>query len=514
MHFKIKRLGLASGRMPEVILGDDDAFALGAKPGDRVTLMKPGSGRHMTGANDIVVATVDLATGSGIVARGEIGLYDEVVSRMKLVGNENLIEVILSARPRSYDYIKEKIHGKMLSAREIQDIINDCTNGNLTQVEMAAFVIGLEINGASDDEVVNLTEAMARSGEILDFGPDVFDKHSTGGVPGNKVTIVIVPIVAAAGLFIPKTSTRAITSPSGTADSMEVLAKVAFTKDRLLEILKNELCGIFWGGAIDSAPADNALINVEKPLSMDPFPLMIASIICKKMSLGVKKLVLDVPCGKGTKFPTVENGKQFAYRFKEIARRVGIDATCLLTLANQPIGHAVGPALEAREALSLLMNINNGPSSLMNKSTELAGVLLEMGGKAPEGKGKELAIEILRSGKAYEAMKRMIKAQGGDPEITPADIKVGPHVSEMRATVAGHVVSVENKEINRIAKIAGCPASKGAGIVIEAKIGAKVNVGDVIFRIYSDNENRLKEAVEYYNAHPPHQIGGMTLERV
>ncbi len=108
----------------------------------------------------------------------------------------------------------------------------------------------------------------------------------------------------------------------------------------------------------------------------------------------------------------------------------------------------------------------------------------------------------------------MIKAQGGDPEITPADIKVGPHVSEMRATVAGHVVSVENKEINRIAKIAGCPASKGAGIVIEAKIGAKVNVGDVIFRIYSDNENRLKEAVEYYNAHPPHQIGGMTLERV
>jgi len=350
--------------------------------------------------------------------KGEVGLYDEVVERLNLKTAEKSVEIQLTIKPKSYDFIKEKIKGKILSTQKIQDIINDCAKGNLLPIEMAAFIVGLEVRGCTDEEVVDLTNAMARSGDILDFGDDVYDKHSTGGVPGNKVTLIIVPIIAAAGLFIPKTSTRAITSPSGTADSMEVLAKVAFSKERVLEILNAEKAGILWGGAMDSAPADNTLINIEKPLSMDPFPLMIASIICKKMSMGVKKLVLDIPCGKGTKFPTIDDGRKFAYRFKDIANRVGIEVICMLTSAQQPVGHAVGPALEAREALSLLMNFKKGPSSLMNKSTELAGILLEMAGKVQEGQGKGLAIEILKSGEALKAMKRIIKSQGGNPDIT------------------------------------------------------------------------------------------------
>ncbi len=221
-------------------------------------------------------------------------------------------------------------------------------------IEIAAFIVALQIHGASDDEVVDLTMAMAHSGEIVDFGPEVYDKHSTGGVPGNKVTLIIVPIAAAAGIFIPKTSTRAITSPSGTADSLEALANVTFTKDEIMEMLKTENALILWGGAFDSAPADNVLIRIEKPLNMDPQPLMIASIICKKMAMGIKKMVLDVPVGPGTKFPTTEDGRKFALRFKEIAARVGIVAICALTQASQPIGHFVGPSLEAFEALRLL----------------------------------------------------------------------------------------------------------------------------------------------------------------
>lgn len=512
MKFTIKPIGVRSGTISIVILGADDAFALGAKPGDRVRLYHEDD-TDMLGNG--IVASVDIATGSDIVAPGEIGVYDEVAVRLKLRPEETHVQVQLSSKPKSYEHVKAKVHGKTLSEAEIRAIITDCTHGNLLPVEMAALIVGLEIHGATDDEVVTLTNAMAESGEILDWGTDeVYDKHSTGGVPGNKVTLVIVPIVAAAGLFIPKTSTRAITSPSGTADSFEVLAPVAFTKQRLVEILKAEKAGILWGGAIDSAPADNALIAVEKPLNMDPFPLMIASIICKKMSMGVKKLVLDVPCGKGTKFPTLDDGRKFAFRFKEISRRVGIDSVCLLTQASQPVGHAVGPALEAREALWLLKEFSKGPSSLMNKSAELAGVLLEMGGKAPEGKGKELAIEILKSGKAYAAMKRMLSAQGGNPDIHPDDIEVGPHVAEMRATMTGHVTEVQNKHVNAIAKIAGCPAAKKAGIYIHAKTGAMVKEGDVIFSIYSDSKKRLEEAVEYFNANPPQKIGGMTLERV
>jgi AMP phosphorylase len=225
-------------------------------------------------------------------------------------------------------------------------------------------------------------------------------------------------------------------------------------------------------------------------------------------------MVLDIPVGPGTKFPTQDDGKKFALRFNEISRRVGIQCVCLLTAAAQPIGHFVGPALEAFEALKLLRDYNNGPSSLINKSTELAGVLLEMSGKAGEGKGKDMAIDLLRSGKAYDAMKRIIKAQGGNPEITPEQIEVGPFIEELKADKEGHITAVDNEAINKIAKLAGCPAAKKSGIEILPKIGASVKKGEVLFRIFSDSKERLAEAVKYYNKHPPQILGGMSIERV
>ena len=336
-----------------------------------------------------------------------------------------------------------------------------------------------------------------------------------GGVPGNKVSLIIVPIIAAAGLTIPKSSTRAITSPSGTADSMEVLAPVAFPSEELKEVVaKNNAC-IIWGGALETAPADNILIEIERPLHMDPIGLMIPSILTKKLSLGVKKLVLDIPVGLGTKFPTPDKGKQFAYLFKEIAANVGIEAECALTLAHQPIGHAVGPALEAREALILLKDYSAGPNSLIEKSTDLAGILLEMGGKAQKGGGQKLAKEILKSGKAYKKMMQIIEAQGGDPTISPDDIEVGPFVKEYFATKDGYIVEVNNSLVNQIAKASGCPSSKSSGVEIIKKQGAKIKEGEIIFRVYSHSESKLRKAEKIYNATGgPIRLGGMMIERV
>jgi AMP phosphorylase len=336
-----------------------------------------------------------------------------------------------------------------------------------------------------------------------------------GGVPGNKVSLLIVPIVAAAGLTIPKSSTRAITSPSGTADSMEVLAPVAFSPEELNKIVSEENACIIWGGALETAPADNILIEIERPLHMDPIGLMIPSILTKKLSLGVKKLVLDIPVGNGTKFITPDKGKQFAYLFKEIAANVGIEAECALTLANQPIGHAVGPALEAREALNLLRDYSKGPNSLIEKSTDLAGILLEMSGKANKGMGQIMAKKILKSGKAYEKMKRIIKVQGGNPEITPEDIKLGPHIKEFFSSKEGYIVDVNNSIINQIAKAAGCPISKTSGIEIIKKQGAKIKEGEIVFRIYSHSDSKLRKAEKIYNATGgPIRLGGMVIERI
>jgi AMP phosphorylase len=493
-------------------MDDEDAFEVNAKPGDRVKLIHVKSSGEIE--EDGVVAIINLATGTGIVKKGEVGLYDELWEKLKLSSKNKKVDIQLLAKPKSFDAIKRKIKGKELSTEEIQEIIKDCTDGALLEIEIAAFIIGLETQGATDREVVDLANAMAHSGEVLDLGENVFDKHSTGGVPGNKVTLVIVPIVAAAGLLIPKTSTRAITSPSGTADSMEVLAKVTFLKDQILEILKKNNAGIFWGGSLNLAPADDALIQIEKPLNSDPFPLMIASIISKKICMGVKKMVLDIPCGIGTKFPTVDDGRKFAVRFKDIAQRIGIEAICLLTDASQPIGHAVGPALEAREAMYLLMHPEKGSTSLRNKSIELAGVLLEMGGKAPEGKGNDLALKILNSGKALKQMREIIDAQGGNPDISWENIEIGPHMAEMKATKSGFITEIHNYHINRIAKLAGCPAAKKSGVDVIFKRGSRVKEGDVIFRIYSDSEERLKQAITYYNAHLPQRFSGMTIEKV
>lgn len=512
MKLKIKEIEFETGYTKDVVLNIKNAQELGQKAGDRVILRKIKT-KTITDKQSIAIVRIDYS--NSIVQPGEIGLFSDFLKEKKdlKVGME--ISVRAADPPESFQYIQKKIKGNKLTSEEINKIITDAVSGSLSRIELAAFITGVSINGMDNEEMTALTLSEVRSGNIFYFGSDVYDKHSTGGVPGNKVSLIIVPIIAAAGLRIPKSSTRAITSPSGTADSMEVLAPVSFNTKELNEIISKENACIIWGGALETSPADNILIEIERPLHMDPVGLMIPSILTKKLSLGVKKLVLDIPVGEGTKFPTPDNGKQFAYLFKEIAGNVGIEAECALTLAHQPIGHAVGPAIEAKEALNLLLDYSAGPNSLIEKSTELAGILLEMSGKAQKGLGQIMAKEILKSGKAYEKMKKIIAAQGGDPDMKPEDVKLGPYMKEFHATKAGHITEVNNAIINQIAKTAGCPHSKSSGIEIYKKQGARIKEGDLIFKIYSESEKKLKRAEKIYNSTGgPIILGGMMIERI
>ncbi len=512
MKLRVKTINFETGNTKDVVINKKDAQELGQKAGERVYIKNI---KATSLENKYWVAIIQIDYSNSIVKPGEIGIFIDILREKKELIDGAVISVKPADPPDSFRFIKKKINGKKLSSEEINSIIADAVSGSLSKIDLAAFITSVSINGMDNEEMTALTLSEVRSGDVFYFGMDVYDKHSTGGVPGNKVSLIIVPIVAAAGLTIPKSSTRAITSPSGTADSMETLAPVAFKSDQLKEIVSKENACIIWGGALNTSPADNILIEIERPLHMDPIGLMIPSILTKKLSLGVKKLVLDIPVGQGTKFSTPDDGKQFAYIFKEIARNVGIEAECALTLAHQPIGHAIGPALEAKEALKLLMDYDAGPNSLIEKSTELAGILLEMGGKAQKGKGQTLAKEILKSGKAYEKMKKIIQAQGGNPEIKPDDIKLGPHIKEFYTTKEGHITEVNNALINQIAKAAGCPHSKSAGVELFKKQGARIKQGDLIFRIYSDSQNRLKKAEKIYNSTGgPIILGGMMIERI
>jgi AMP phosphorylase len=377
---------------------------------------------------------------------------------------------------------------------------------------MAAFLMSEQFYGMDDDELLWLTRAMTESGTRIDFEKPVYDKHSIGGVPGNKVALIIVPIVAAAGLLIPKTSSRAITSPSGTADTMSVLAPVEFSAQELQKIALQTNGAIVWGGGLNLAPADDAFITVEYPLQIDPEPQMIASIMSKKLAVGTDFLVLDLPTGEEAKILTSEDARRLGNKFVDLGAKLGIRVHCGVTYGGQPVGHAVGPALEAREALQTLEGA--GPTSLVEKSTALAGLLLEMGGKANKGGGQDMARDILQSGQALKKMREIVEAQGGNSNIHSEKILVGTHVRRIAAPANGYVTHISNAGINQIARAAGAPIEKGAGVILFNKRGHKVAKDETILEIYAERESKLEEAYSIVTKLKPVTIEGMLLEEI
>ncbi|MHA2094205.1 MAG: thymidine phosphorylase, partial [Candidatus Hodarchaeales archaeon] len=365
-------------------------------------------------------------------------------------------------------------------------------------------------------EIECLTNAMAHSGQIVNWGETViFDKHSLGGVPGNKVTLLVVPIIAAAGLTIPKTSSRAITSPSGTADTMEALGcSIEFTIDEMVDMAHSVGGLIAWTGGLNIVPADEKIIrDVQYPLGIDPEPMMMASVISKKVAMGVKFLVLDIPTGYGTKVPNLADGKRLAHRFSELGHLLGIRIESGITYGSSPVGNAIGPSLEAREALTSLMNPLEAPHSLVGKSTSLAGILLEMAGKAIVGSGQEMAYEILNSGQAYQKFKEIIEAQNADPNLKSEDIEIGSATYDYLAPQSGYVVEIDNKVIGRAARAAGAPMEKRAGIYFHKKKDS-VKRGEPLFTLHAANDKKLAAAqAELTKGDLPVTIEGMLLAR-
>jgi AMP phosphorylase len=455
------------------------------------------------------VTLVDIT--KSIVQTNWIGIPRSLAQQLKVVDGETISAQPISP-PVAVKYVLEKMRGRKLGRDELYAIVKDVVDRNLSEAEMTAFLLSEQYHGMDDDELLWLTRAMAETGTRIDFEKPVYDKHSIGGVPGNKVSLIIVPIVAAAGLLIPKTSSRAITSASGTADTMSVLAPVEFSAQELRKISLQTNGAIVWGGGLNLAPADDEFITVEYPLQIDPEPQMIASILSKKLSVGTDFLVLDLPTGEDAKIQSPEQARRIGNKFIELGAKLGIRVRCGVTYGGQPIGHAVGPALEAKEALQTLEGA--GPTSLVEKSTALAGLLFEMGGKAHKGDGQNLAKSILNSGQAMKKMKEIIEAQGGNPNIHSEEIQVGTHVRRITAPANGYVTHVSNASINQIARAAGAPTEKGSGIIIFDKRGHKVAKGEVILEIYSERESKLEEAYSMVAKLKPVTIEGMLLEEI
>lgn len=481
---RAKRLDIATGQTPKILLNAQEAERFSIRAGDRVTVR---TGGRKT------IATVD--TTSRGVPPGSLGLYREVARELR-ARDRAIVSLALQARPLSLVAIRKKLQGQRLNEREFAAIVHDTVSGALDPVQLTYFVAASFFRPYTDDELYALTKAMAENGSMLTFSGSVVDKHSIGGLSGNRTTMVVVPMVIAAGLTIPKTSSRAITSPSGTADTMEVLAPVEKTATEIRAIVHRAHGCIVWGGGLDLAPADDRFIQVSSPLGMEPYPKMIVSILAKKVAMGVRTLVIDLPYGITTKVPGRATARSLARRFTVIGNRFGIRTKVVLLEAREPVGRGVGPALEARDVVRVLQQKPSRPHDLERKSLLLAGTLFELAGKSPRGKGARYAAALLRSGAAWRAMQGVIAAQGGNPLVDADALTVKAKTHRVYATRSGTVSLVDNRVIDELCRMLGAPKEKLAGIFLHRRLNDRVKPGWKLFTLYAPSDDRLQLALE------------------
>ncbi|KON32450.1 hypothetical protein AC478_00015 [miscellaneous Crenarchaeota group-1 archaeon SG8-32-3] len=470
-------LNITAGGRRIAILDEETARLLGVHSSDRICI---------TYCEQQLIAIANVATH---FLKDHIGLYEEISETLGLRTDET-VDVNLAELPESLQHVRAKLRGERLRGRDMVIIVKDVVERHLSEAEIAAFLTALNIYGLNMGENEALSRAMVETGDMLDFGEaPILDKHSIGGIPGDKTSLLVVPIVAAAGFTIPKTSSRAVTSPAGTADRVETLCPVDLAISEIKAVVEKTNGCLVWGGALDLAPADDLFIQIEYPLGIDP--LLLPSIMSKKKAIGATHVAIDIPTGNGAKIKNMTEAYSLASDFVDLGMRLDLKIQCALTFGEQPIGYAVGPVLEAQEALMALKG--GGPADLKEKAVSLAGMLFEMVGVED---GRKKAEHMLQSGRAEQKLREIIEAQGGNPHVKSDELPVGTHKAELTTEQAGRVLWISTANIANIAKMAGAPRAKGAGVVLKAKLGEAVKKDGALLEIYAERSSKLQSALD------------------
>ena len=489
MKLKVKFLKWSAG-IPVVMLNEDTANKIGVRAQERISI-------ETISKRPKKFFTITDTVGS-LIKKNEIAVSSELKKRLSLREHQK-VEVGIAPIPKSVGYIKKKLNKKPLSQKEINEIIKDITNNSLSEAEISLFVSAMYDQGMSMKETIYLVEAILKSGNKITLKDKlIVDKHSIGGIPGNRTTPLVVSICAAAGLTFPKTSSRAITSAAGTADVIETVAKIEFSVKELEKIIKKTKACLVWGGALGLVPADSKIIHVEKMLKIDPEAQLLASIMSKKLAVGSNYILIDIPYGKGAKV-SKPKALKLKRKFEQLGKHFKKKLICVLTDGSEPIGNGIGPALELRDIIKILEPNEEGPRDLEDKALFLSGKILEMTGKAKPKKGALMAMEILDSGKAFEKFKEIIDSQGGNLK----DIPEAKFKTEVLSKHSGKIISIDNKKINNLARIAGCPADKAAGVYLYNHVGYQIEKKEKILTIYAESESRLKEAMKFLKEAKP-----------
>jgi len=438
-----------------------------------------------------LVATLFQVT-DDLIANDEAGLSDVAWTHLGLHEGDE-ISISHAAPIDSLGLVRGRIYGRELHAKDFDEIIRDIVDGQYSTLDIGAFLTACASRPLLQQEVLALTRSMVDVGERLVWSRSpIVDKHSVGGLPGNRTTPIVVAIVAALGLTMPKTSSRAITSPSGTADTMETLAPIDLSTREIHRVVERENACIVWGGAVRLSPADDILIRVERALDLDTEGQMIASVLSKKIAAGATHLVLDVPVGPTAKVRTPEAAASMTSGLTAVGTFFGIQSRVVISDGRQPVGRGIGPALEAKDVLAVLQGRPGAPRDLRDRALQLAAALVELAGIAPAGNGITLAKAVLDDGRAWRKFERICEAQGG--MRVPA---VAPHKHPLLAERSGRLTAIDNRRISRLAKLAGAPEDKAAGVELHVQLGADVEAGQILCTVHAESQGELDYALAY-----------------
>lgn len=484
---RVRRGGIDTGPEPVVYMRPECEVcrAEGLRAHSRVLLVH--GGREL-------VATVHHASNE-LVGMDEAVLSESAWARLR-PSKAALVSLRHVPALASLGAVRAKMFGHPLDVQAMQAIIGDLAAGRYSDIHTAAFLTACTARPLDLHEAEALTRAMVEAGETLAWDwPVIADKHCVGGLPGNRTTPIVVAIVAALGVPIPKTSSRAITSPAGTADVMATLTTVDLGLDRIRKVVERESGCLAWGGAVRLSPADDLLIRIERALDIDSAGQLVASVLSKKIAAGSTHVVLDLPVGPTAKVRDADSARLHADMLEKVAEHFGLKVRILLSDGRQPVGRGIGPALEAMDVLAVLQAHPEAPADLRGRAVTLAGALLEFVGAAHAGDGESIAEGALKDGRAWRKFQAICEAQGGmqvPPEAT--------HKAELNAARGGILSAVDNRRLARLAKLAGAPDSPAAGLRLHAKPGDRIEAGSPLAIIHATSRNALHYALEYHAA--------------
>lgn len=481
---KARHLDIKTGHPWVVIINEIDSKTYGIHAGDEIIISWDG---HQT------QVSVDLT--KDLIQSGEIGLFTDIIEKLAIKEGD-ILKVKLAPLAPSLTSIQKKLLNQPLTYNEIKSLITDIVNYRLDDVQIAFFIASaFSPHGFSNEEIYYLTKAIAETGEMFYWDGVVADKHSIGGVPGNRTTPIVVSLISSLGIKIPKTSSRAITSEAGTADVIEAVSPVEFTSEEIKKIVNETNGCLVWGGALKLAPADDRILRVSYELGIEPYSKMIISIMAKKVAMGATHLVIDMPMGPGLKVTKKEDAIQIQKIFEYLAQRFNIKIKIINDYLPGPVGRGIGPNLEIQDILKVLMQDESRPLDLEKRAVRLASALIELINKVSPKEAEKIIYHQLQTKAALNQFRRIIEAQGGIPNLSLEKIKLGEIIYEVKSKKSGVVKSIDNQMLIRLARLLGSPVTKEAGVYLNKTLGEEVNVNSTLCTLYTTSESRLKLAL-------------------